>query len=110
MTPGPDQSAPPDSTLNSAEITSRPATESTPAELLAHAKSLSPDERLRLMAAVWASLPAWHPAAPTPGKQTELQACLDDYDEKRVEKFPWQVVQGLMAGDSHATPAKIYSV
>jgi putative addiction module component (TIGR02574 family) len=81
-----------------------------PAELLAQAKSLDPEDRLRLIAAVWGSLPAWHPAAPTPGKQTELQSCLDDYDDKRTTRFPWEVVQGLMAGESRTTPAKIYSV
>lgn len=110
MTSGPDQSAPPDSTLNSADISSRPATELTPAELLTHAKSLSPNERLWLMTAVWCSLPASHPAAPSPGKRSELQSYLDDFDEGRLEKFPWEVVQGLMAGESQARPAKIYSV
>lgn len=110
MTPGPEQSAPPDSTLNSAEFSSRPAAELTPADILAHANSLDPEDRLRLIAAVWGSLPVWHPAAPTTGKQTELQTCLDDYDERRIEKFPWEVVQGLMAAESNATPWKIYSV
>jgi len=78
--------------------------------MLAHAKSLGPEDRLRLIAAVWGSLPAWHPAAPAPDKQAELQTSLDDYDERRIEKFPWQVVQGLMAGERQVTPAKIYSV
>jgi hypothetical protein len=110
MTPGPDQSAPPDSTLNSADISLRPATELTPAELLAHAKSLSPNERMWLMAAVWCSLPTGHPAAPSPGKRSELQSYLDDFDEGRVERFPWEAVQGLMAGESQARPTKIYSV
>src|SRR6478609_10769963 len=100
MTPGPDQSAPSHASLDAAVTSSRPATELPPAELLAQAKSLDPEDRLRLIAAVWGSLPAWHPAAPTPGKQTELQSCLDDYDDKRTTRFPWEVVQGLMAGES----------
>jgi putative addiction module component (TIGR02574 family) len=110
MTRGPDQSPLPGSTLSAADISSQPATELTPAELLAFAKTLSPDERLRLMTAVWGSLPVWHPAAPSPGKRSELQSYLDDYDERRIERFPWEVVRGLMAGDSPATPARIYSV
>jgi putative addiction module component (TIGR02574 family) len=110
MTPGPDQSARSDSTLNSADVSLRPATELTPAELLAHAKSLSPNERLRFIAAVWGSLPAGHPAAPSPCKRAELQSYLDDYDKRRTERFPWEVVRELMAGESHSTPAKIYSV
>src|SRR2546430_734831 len=103
MTFGPDHSALPESTLNSADISSRPPTaELTPAELLAHAKSLSPEDRLQLMAAVWGSLPVWHPAAPSPDKRSELQSFLDDYAEGRVEKFPWEVVQRMMAGESQA--------
>ena len=108
--PGPDQSAPSHTSLDAAVTSSRTATKLPPAELLAHATSLDPEDRLRLIAAVWGTLPAWHPAAPIPGKQTELQTCLDDYDEKRTTRFPWEVVQGLMAGERQATPAKIYSV
>src|SRR3954451_18370731 len=111
MTSGPDQSAPPQSTLSSADTSSRPPTaELTPEELLAHAQSLSSEDRLQLMAAVWGSLPVWHPAAPSPDKLPELQSCLDEYAEGRIEKFPWECVQGMMAGESPAKPAKIYSV
>ena len=110
MTPGPDQSAPPDSTLSSAGFSLRPAAELTPGELLAHAKCLDPEDRLRLIAAVWGSLPEWHPAAPIPGKRTELRSYLNDYDERRIEKFPWEVVQRLMAGEGQATAWRIYSV
>jgi hypothetical protein len=109
MTLGPDQSAHSDSTLNAAEFSSRPAAKLSAAELLAHAKSLSPDERLRLMAAIWESLPVWHAAAPSPGDRAKLQSYLDDFEEGRNGRFPWQVVQELMAGKSQA-PAKIYSV
>jgi hypothetical protein len=62
------------------------------------------------MAAVWCSLPAAHPAAPSPVKQRELQNYLDDYADGRIDTLPWQVVQGLMAGESYIRSAKIYSV
>jgi hypothetical protein len=65
---------------------------------------------LRLIAAIWTSLPPWHPAALSPPKLSQLQSCLDDYDEKRIEKFPWEVVQGLLAGERQATATIIYSV
>jgi hypothetical protein len=39
-----------------------------------------------------------------------LQSYLDDFAERRIERFPWEVVQELMAGESQATPTKIYSV
>jgi hypothetical protein len=55
-------------------------------------------------------MPVWHPAAPSPDKRSELQSFLDDYAEGRTEKFPWEVVQRMMAGESQAKPAKIYSV
>src|SRR4029079_5766800 len=101
MTPGADQSATPDSTLNLTEISLQPASELTPAELLAHANSLRPDERLWLMAAVWCALPTSHPAAPSPARQRELQGYLDDYAEGRIDTLPWHAVQGLMAGEDY---------
>src|SRR5689334_20571258 len=110
MTPGPDQLATSDSTVDLTEISSRPASDSTPAALLTQANSLSPDERLWLMAAVWCALPTSHPAAPSPARQQELQGYLDDYAEGRIDTLPWQTVQGLMAGEEYLKSAKIYSV
>src|SRR5690242_4953374 len=110
MPPAPDQSSFTPSTQDPAGASSQSAPDSTPAALLAQANSLSPDERLWLMAAVWCSLPAAHPAAPSPAKQRELQSYLDDYAEGRIDTFPWQVVQGLMADESYIKSAKIYSV
>jgi hypothetical protein len=110
MTRGPDQLATPDPTVNLTDISLQPASELTPAELLAHANSLRPDERLWLMAAVWCALPTSHPVVPSPVKQRELQGYLDDYAGGRIAAFPWQTVQGLMAGGAYIKSAKIYSV
>jgi hypothetical protein len=62
------------------------------------------------MAAVWCSLPESHSAAPSPDERRELQSYLDDFEAGRIETLPWEVVQRLMAGESYAKPAKIYSV
>jgi putative addiction module component (TIGR02574 family) len=110
MMPEPDQSAPSDSMSSSANISLQPALELTPAELLAYGRCLSPDERLWLIAAVWGSLPASHPAAPSADNRSKLQRYLDDYEERPTERFPWEVVQELMAGESRAKPTKVYSV
>lgn len=110
MPPGPVQSATPDSPATSPEIKSRATSNSNIDDLLARANDLTPDERLWLMASLWCELPNAHPAAPSPVKHSELQGYLDDYKAGRIETFPWQVVQGLMAGEAYIKSAKIYSV
>jgi len=78
------------------------------AEAFATAESLNPEDRLRLIAGIWASLPAWHTAAPNLHERSELQQCIDEYDADLVDAFPWVRVQQLLAGRAKP-PSKIYS-
>jgi hypothetical protein len=73
------------------------------------AKALDPDDRLRLIARLWASLPVDHWAAPTAKDLAEVNALLGDYDTQRMADVPWKVVR-QMAGTQPAAPtSKIYS-
>jgi hypothetical protein len=78
-------------------------------EVMKAAESLDANERLRLMAGIWASLPPSHIAAPTPEELADLKAQLDEYDDGHARHFPWAVVKQLMAGSARQPPAKIYS-
>jgi hypothetical protein len=78
------------------------------AEAFATAESLNPEDRLRLIAGIWASLPVWHTAAPSVSERSELQQCIDDYDADRVDAFPWIRMQQLLAGRVKPQ-TKIYS-
>ncbi len=86
------------------------ATPKNAAGLLAIAETLSPDDRLRLIAAIWSSLPPSHPAAASANQLSELQGCLADYDAARITEFPWTTVTQLMTGKQPEKLKAIYSV
>jgi putative addiction module component (TIGR02574 family) len=75
------------------------------------AKSLQPDDRLRLIAQLWASLPADHWAAPTETELKELERRLADGDAEALAIVPWKIMRQIAA--SRPDPAivlpKIYS-
>ncbi len=78
-------------------------------EVFHESETLSPDDRLRLIALVWASLPVGHWAAPGARDLAEVRGMLGDVDTDRLGEVPWKVVR-QMSGLHPATPAtKIYS-
>jgi putative addiction module component (TIGR02574 family) len=81
------------------------------ADLARAAEKLTTDDRLRLMAELWASIPPWHQASATPSELAELRRNLDDYDAGRLDHFPWAIVRILMADNKPPSAAwKVYSV
>ncbi|HEY3393365.1 MAG TPA: hypothetical protein VGK58_11705 [Lacipirellulaceae bacterium] len=76
------------------------------------AESLEPNDRLRLIARLWASLPADHWAAPTPYELHEFERQLRAYDEGRLLDAPWDFVRNIVKNRSRQRPAaaaKLYS-
>jgi hypothetical protein len=73
------------------------------------ASTLSPDDRLRIIGGVWASLPPWHAAAPTEAQLVELQRELENYDTAGAGRFGWPVVRKLIAAGCPKETPKIYS-
>ena len=61
------------------------------------AESLAPDDRLRLIARLWARLPPDHWAAPTTQELAEVERRLRDYDTRRASEAPWEIVREILA-------------
>ena len=80
------------------------------ADLVAIAETLAPNDCLRLIAAIWGSLPPSHPSAASSKQLAELQRCLADYDAARTTEFPWATITQLMAGGPPEKLKTIYSV
>jgi putative addiction module component (TIGR02574 family) len=80
-------------------------------EALQAAKSLEPNDRLRLIMNLWASLPADHWAAPTPYELHEFERRLRAHDEGRLLDAPWDFVQNIVKNRSRSRPvaeSKLY--
>ncbi len=80
-------------------------------EALQAAKSLEPNDRLRLIMKLWASLPADHWAAPTPYELHEFERRLRAHDEGRLLDAPWEFVQNIVKNRSRSRPvaeSKLY--
>jgi putative addiction module component (TIGR02574 family) len=77
------------------------------------AEALTPDDRLRLIARLWASLPQEHWAAPTPFELHDLERRLRDYDDGRLADVPWEIVRAIVtnrpAPHRPARVSKLYS-
>jgi putative addiction module component (TIGR02574 family) len=79
------------------------------------AASLAPDDRLRLIVRLWASLPEDHWAAPTLNELVEVERRLRDYEGGRQAQPPWELVQHILAKRPicafylTSPPQKIYS-
>jgi hypothetical protein len=79
-------------------------------QLLMSAEKLAPEQRLRLISGLWASLPSWHCASPRPGELAQLRQLLDEYDSGGSPHFPWAAVQTLIVDSGPVKAPKVYSV
>jgi putative addiction module component (TIGR02574 family) len=75
------------------------------------AASLEPEERLRLIAQLWASLPADHWAAPSEDELQELERRLNDADPDGLAIVPWSITRRMAANRPLpiVVPSRIYS-
>lgn len=76
------------------------------------AEALEPSDRLRLIARLWASLPADHWAAPTPYELHEFERQLRAHAEGQLLDAPWDFVRNIVKNRSRQRPAsaaKLYS-
>lgn len=82
-------------------------------EVLRAAESLEPNDRLRLIARLWAALPPEHWAAPSARELAEVERRLNDYDTGRTADVPWEIVRRILSNRPARTPTfvgtKIYS-
>jgi putative addiction module component (TIGR02574 family) len=74
-------------------------------EALHAAEALEPNDRLRLIMKLWASLPADHWAAPTPYELHEFERRLRAHDDGRLLDAPWDFVQAIVKNRSRLSPA-----
>ena len=110
MSTGETNSQAPNLLCNSDATATSPQPAQDLSELKSLAEKLNPDDRLRLISGLWASLPPWHQAAPKPNELAALNRLLDDYDRRETVHFPWEAVKTLIA-DGRPRPAlKLYSV
>jgi putative addiction module component (TIGR02574 family) len=85
-----------------------------PSELekaLEAAKSLDANDRLRLIARLWASLPADHWAAPTPFELHEFERRLRAHNEGRLSEAPWEFLRTIteLSPTRPRSASKLYS-
>jgi len=73
------------------------------------AETLEPDDRLRLIARLWASLPEEYWAAPSARDRPDVLAMLLDDDTDRMATLPRKIAQQVMGIPPAPLPAKIYS-
>src|SRR4051794_19986578 len=93
-----------------AEYEGTPGTPQSVADLARAAEALPPDDRLRLMAGLWATTPPGHHAPPRPIAPAELRRHLDEYDAGRILHFPWAPVRILIADQKPPSTAwKVFS-
>jgi putative addiction module component (TIGR02574 family) len=79
---------------------------------LESAESLDANDQLRLIARLWASLPADHWAAPTPYELHEFERRLRAHAEGQLLDAPWDLVRNIVKNRSRPQPAaasKLYS-
>lgn len=79
------------------------------ADILAVADSLPINDRLRVIADMWGSLPPGQFPAPSSQDLAELRRHLDNYDARQVDVFPWPAISRLMAGRDAEPVARVYS-
>jgi hypothetical protein len=76
------------------------------------AEALESNDRLRLIARLWASLPADHWAAPTPYELHEFERQLRAHAEGQLLDAPWEFVRNIVKNRSRPRPPsalKLYS-
>lgn len=73
------------------------------------AEPLSPDDRLRLIARLWASLPPGHWAAPSPSQLADVERRLAAHAAGQTADVPWEIVHQMLASQEAAKMGRIYS-
>jgi hypothetical protein len=91
----------------------QPHHRATPAqldELFKGAETLDANDRLRLIARLWASLPDTHWAAPSEQELALIQRQLNDFDTDGLGEVPWRIIRQMTAERARqANAVKIYS-
>ena len=77
-------------------------------EVLRDAESLEPDDRLRLIARLWASLPPDHWAAPGAYQLAEIRRQFGGDDADPVDDAPWDALRWIMKPRLDAEQVKLY--
>ena len=77
-------------------------------EVVAVAESLAPDDRLRLIARLWESMPAEHWAAPSPNELIEIKRRLGDFSTVAATIIPSGFIERVRAFCAPGGPA-LYS-
>jgi len=78
-------------------------------DILRAAESLSPDERMTLIARLWASLPKEVWPASTDNELAEADRLLAQRGVARGESVPWPVVEQMLADCVRSSRPKVYS-
>ncbi len=78
-------------------------------EVLRAAESLEPDERLRLIAQLWESLPPEHWAAPTAFQMAELRRRFGGPQGDRVHESAWEALRRVLKPESEGEQPKLYA-
>jgi putative addiction module component (TIGR02574 family) len=75
------------------------------------ARSLEPNDRLRLIARLWASLPRHHWAAPSDSDLDELERRLNQFDTSELDAAPWKILRRVSGNypDPLKPTIKLYS-
>ena len=76
------------------------------------AESLEPDDRLRLIVRMWASLPPEHWAAPTARELIEVARRLNNHESQPAVDPPWELVRQMVFKQVKSPPkppSRIYS-
>ena len=73
------------------------------------AEPLSPDDRLRLIARLWASLPPDHWAAPSPAELADVERRLAEHAAGQTADVPWEIVNRMLVNHEAARRGRIYS-
>ena len=77
-------------------------------EVLRDAESLEPEDRLRLIARLWASLPPDHWAAPSTFQRAEIRRHYGGTDTEPVYDPPWDALRRILNPGPAPQQAKIY--
>jgi putative addiction module component (TIGR02574 family) len=78
-------------------------------DVLLAAESLEPDDRLRLIARLWASLPQGHWAAPSAAELAAVERRLANHAIGQTVDVPWEIVSRMLVNRETAPRSKIYS-
>lgn len=73
------------------------------------AEPLDPDDRVRLIARLWASLPEDYWAVPSEHDRAGVHAMLANNDTQELADLPQRIAQQLVSGSANQSAQKIYS-